>query len=130
MAKQRSQALFLSLLFSLLTLSSCATVTSSTASSTADGIWDFTMSSPFGAVNAVVTLDTSGDTLSGTFDLGNGRLWAIEEGVASTSEITFRIDRDGSPMVYDMSGTVNGRTIVGVARAMGAEAPWSMTRRD
>ncbi|HAT58469.1 MAG TPA: hypothetical protein DCS79_06660 [Gammaproteobacteria bacterium] len=130
MAKQRSQALFLSLLFSLLTLSSCATVTSSTASSTADGIWDFTMSSPFGAVNAVVTLDTSGDTLSGTFDLGNGRLWAIEEGVASTSEVTFRIDRDGSPMVYDMSGTVNGRTIVGVARAMGAEAPWSMTRRD
>jgi len=130
MAKQRSQALFLSLLFSLLTLSSCATVTSSTASSTADGIWDFTMSSPFGAVNAVVTLDTSGDTLSGTFDLGNGRLWAIEEGVASTSEITFRIDRDGSPMVYDMSGTVNGRTIVGVARAMGAEAPWSMKRRD
>jgi hypothetical protein len=130
MAKQRSQALFLSLLFSLLTLSSCATVTSSTASSTADGIWDFTMSSPFGAVNAVVTLDTSGDTLSGTFDLGNGRLWAIEEGVASTSEVTFRIDRDGSPMVYDMSGTVNGRTIVGVARAMGAEAPWSMKRRD
>jgi len=130
MAKQRSQALFLSLLFSLLTLSSCATVTSSTASSTADGIWDFTMSSPFGAVNAVVTLDTSGDTLSGTFDLGNGRLWAIEEGVASTSEVTFRIDRDGSPMVYDMSGTVNGRTIIGVARAMGAEAPWSMTRRD
>jgi hypothetical protein len=130
MAKQRSQALFLSLLFSLLTLSSCATVTSSTASSTADGIWDFTMSSPFGAVNAVVTLDTSGDTLSGTFDLGNGRLWAIEEGVASTSEVTFRIDRDGSPMVYDMSGTVNGRTIVGVARAMGAEAPWSMNRRD
>ena len=130
MAKQRSQALFLSLLFSLLTLSSCATVTSSTASSTADGIWDFTMSSPFGAVNAVVTLDTSGDTLSGTFDLGNGRLWAIEEGVASTSEVTFKIDRDGSPMVYDMSGTVNGRTIVGVARAMGAEAPWSMKRRD
>jgi hypothetical protein len=88
------------------------------------------MSSPFGAVNAVVTLNTSGDALIGTFDLGNGRLWAIEEGVASTNEITFRIDRDNSPMVYDMSGTVNGATIVGIARAMGAEAPWSMTRRD
>ena len=130
MARQRFQALFLSLLFSLLTLSSCATVTPSTAPATADGIWDFSMSSPFGAVNAVVTLDTSGNTLSGTFDFGNGRLWAIEEGVAATNEITFRIDRDGSPMVYDMSGTVNGTTIVGVARAMGAEAPWSMTRRD
>ena len=130
MIRQRFQPLFLSLLFSLSTLSACATSTSSTASPTADGIWDFTMSSPFGAVNAVVTLDTSGDALIRTFDLGNGRLWAIEEGVASTNEITFRIDRDISPMVYDMSGNVNGATIVGIARAMGAEAPWSMTRRD
>ena len=130
MIRQRFQPLFLSLLFSLSTLSACATSTSSTASPTADGIWDFTMSSPFGAVNAVVTLNTSGDALIGTFDLGNGRLWAIEEGVASSNEITFRIDRDNSPMVYDMSGTVNGATIVGIARAMGAEAPWSMTRRD
>ena len=103
MVRQRFQPLFLSLLFLLSTLSACATSTSSTASPTADGIWDFTMSSPFGAVNAVVTLDTSGDALVGTFDLGNGRLWAIEEGVASTNEITFRIDRDGSPMVYDLS---------------------------
>ena len=130
MVRQRFQPLFLSLLFLLSTLSACATSTSSTASPTADGIWDFTMSSPFGAVNAVVTLDTSGDALVGTFDLGNGRLWAIEEGVASTNEITFRIDRDGSPMVYDMSGTVNDPTITGIARAMGTEAPWSMTRKD
>ena len=130
MVRQRFQPLFLSLLFPLSTLTAYATGTPSTASLTADGIWDFTMSSPFGAVNAVVTLDTSGDALVGTFDLGNGRLWAIEEGVASTNEITFRIDRDGSPMVYDMSGTVNGATIVGIARAMGAEAPWSMTRKD
>ena len=130
MFRQRFQPLFLSLLFSLSTLSACATSTSSTASPTADGIWDFTMSSPFGAVNAVVTLDTSGDALVGTFDLGNGRLWAIEEGVASTNEITFRIDRDGSPMVYDMSGTVNDPTITGIARAMGTEAPWSMTRKN
>ena len=130
MVRQRFQPLFLSLLFLLSTLSACATSTSSTASPTADGIWDFTMSSPFGAVNAVVTLDTSGDALVGTFDLGNGRLWAIEEGVASTNEITFRIDRDGSPMVYDMSGTVNDPTIIGIARAMGTEAPWSMTRKD
>ena len=130
MVRQRFQALFLSLLFPLSTLTACAIGTTSTASLTADGIWDFTMSSPFGAVNAVVTLDTSGDVLIGTFDLGNGRLWPIEEGVASPNEITFKIDRDGSPMVYEMSGTVNGATIDGIARAMGAEAPWSMTRKD
>ena len=130
MVRQRFQSLFLSLLLPLSTLTACATGTSSTASLTADGIWDFTMSSPFGAVNAVVTLDTSGDVLIGTFDLDNGRLWPIEEGVASPNEITFKIDRDGSPMVYEMSGTVNGATIDGIARAMGAEAPWSMTRKD
>ena len=118
------------LLFSFLALSACSIGTPSPAPPTADGTWDFTMSSPFGAVNAVVTLNTLGDFLSGTFDLGNGRLWAIEEGVASTNEITFRIDRDGSPMVYDMSGTVSDATITGIARAMGAEAPWSMTRKD
>ena len=130
MVRQRFQALFLSLLFPLSTLTACAIGTPATASLTADGIWDFTMSSPFGAVNAVVTLDTSGDVLIGTFDLGNDRLWSIEEGVASSNEITFKIDRDGSPMVYEMSGTVNGATIDGIARAMGAEAPWSMTRKD
>ena len=130
MLRQCFQPFFLSLLLPLSTLTACATGTSSTASLTADGIWDFTMSSPFGAVNAVVTLDTSGDALVGTFDLGNGRLWAIEEGVASSNEIIFKIDRDGSPMVYEMSGTVNGATIVGIARAMGTEAPWSMTRKD
>ena len=119
------------LLFSLLVLSACShRPPLLPAPPTADGTWDFTMSSPFGAVNAVVTLNTLGDSLSGTFDLGNGRFWPIEDGVVSSNEIAFRVDRDGSPMVYDMSGTVNDATITGIARAMGAEAPWSMTRKD
>ena len=118
------------LLFSFLALSACSIGNPSPAPPTADGTWDFTMSSPFGAVNAVVTLSALGDVLSGTFDLGNGRFWPIEDGVVSSNEIAFKVDRDGSPMVYDMSGTVNGATIVGIARAMGAEAPWSMTRKD
>ena len=65
------------LLFSFLALSACSIGTPSPAPPTADGTWDFTMSSPFGAVNAVVTLNTLGDSLSGTFDLGNGRFWPI-----------------------------------------------------
>ena len=118
------------LLFSFLALSACSIGNPSPAPPTADGTWDFTMSSPFGAVNAVVTLSALGDVLSGTFDLGNGRFWPIEDGVVSSNEIAFKVDRDGSPMVYDMSGTVNDATITGIARAMGAEAPWSMTRKD
>ena len=118
------------LLFSFLALSACSIGTPSLAPPAADGTWDFTMSSPFGAINAVVTLNTLGDFLSGTFDLGNGRVWPIEDGVVSSNEIAFKVDRDGSPMVYDMSGTVNDPTITGIARAMGTEATWSMTRKD
>jgi hypothetical protein len=71
---------------------------------------------------------TDGDTLTGSFDLGNGRTWAIEDGVANGNEISFRIDRDGSPMVYEMSATVEGDSVSGTASAMGTEVPWSMTR--
>lgn len=119
---------FTTLMFALLaTLSSCATAQSG---SPADGTWDFTMSSPFGAVNATVTMSTSGGELSGSFDLGEGRTWPIEEGTVSGNEISFRIDRDGSPLVYTMTAVIDGDSANGSARAMAMEVPWSMTRRS
>ena len=108
-------------------LSSCA---ANPSSSPADGSWNFTMSSPFGALNAAVIMTTDGGTLVGSFDLGDGRIWPIEDGVADGSEISFRLDRDGSPMVYDMSATVEGDSVNGSASAMGTEVPWTMTRRS
>ena len=113
------------LLTLLATLASCA---AGPTASPVDGTWDFTMSSPFGAVNATVMMATDGNMLTGTFDLGGGRTWAIEEGVANGNEVSFKIDRDGSPMVYAMSATVDGDNVTGVASAMGAEVPWTMTR--
>jgi hypothetical protein len=113
------------LLTLLTTLASCA---AGPAASPVDGTWDFTMSSPFGAVNATVMMATDGNTLTGTFDLGGGRTWAIEEGVANGNEVSFKIDRDGSPMVYEMSAIVDGDSATGVAGAMGTEVPWTMTR--
>ena len=113
------------LLTLLTTLASCA---AGPAASPVDGTWDFTMSSPFGAVNATVMMTTDGNTLTGTFDLGGGRTWAIEEGVANGNEVSFKIDRDGSPMVYEMSAIVDGDSATGVAGAMGTEVPWTMTR--
>ena len=88
------------------------------------------MSSPFGALNATVIMTTDGNTLTGSVDLGGGRIWPIEDGVANGNEISFRIDRDGSPMVYNMSATVDGDSVSGSASAMGTEVPWSMTRRS
>jgi len=106
-------------------LQACA---ASPSPNVAHGNWDFSMSSPFGTVTADVVLVTSGDTLTGSFDLGNGRVWPIENGTVSGNTIAFSVDRDGSPMVYQMSATIEGDTASGVAAAMGTEAAWSMTR--
>lgn len=124
--KKRSYPAILALTL-LAVMTACTT---SPATSPVDGTWDFTMSSPFGAVNATVRMATDGDSLTGTFDLGNGRSWPIEAGVANGGEISFRIDRDGSPMVYEMSASVEGDAAAGTASAMGAEVPWTMTRRS
>ena len=113
------------LLCFLAILPACATGPSASA---VDGVWDFRMSSPFGAVNATVTMNANGNNLTGNFDLGNGRVWEIENGVANGNEISFRIDRDGSPMVYDMTAVVEGDSVSGTASAMGMEVPWTMTR--
>ena len=116
------------LVLTLLTvLSSCA---ANPSSSPVDGSWDFTMSSPFGTLNATVIMAAESGTLIGSFDLGDGRIWPIEGGVADGDEISFRLDRDGSPMVYAMSATVEGDSVNGSASAMGTEVPWEMTRRN
>ena len=125
MNRNSYSALFVSTILILLT--SCST---NASLSPADGTWDFSMSSPFGALTATVIMTAEGDTLTGSFDLGDGRTWPIDEGVADGNEISFRLDRDGSPMVYDMSATVDGDSIIGNASAMGTEVPWEMTRRS
>ena len=109
----------------LILLSSCATNPSSCV---ADETWDFTMSSPFAALTATVIMAAQGDTLTGSFDLGDGRTWPIDEDLAEGNEISLRLDRDGSPMAYGMSATIEGDSISG--NAMGTEAPWTMTRRS
>ena len=69
-----------------------------------------------------------GDTLTGSFDLGDARTWPIDEDLAEGNEISLRLDRDGSPMAYGMLATIEGDSISG--NAMGTEAPWTMTRRS
>jgi hypothetical protein len=120
--------LFPALLLTVIaTLASCA---AGPTGSPADGTWNFAMSSPMGSVNATVMIVTSENSLSGSFDLGNGRTWAIEDGMINGNEISFKIDRDGSPMIYEMSATIIGNDATGTASAMGAEVPWTMTRQS
>ena len=94
----------------------------SVAQSPADGTWVFSMQSPMGAVD--------GATLTGEFDLGNGRKWPIEGGTIEGNKIAFSITRDGASMTYVMSGNIDGGTIAGLAEAMGTTAEWSMSRSN
>ena len=114
--------------FAIAALSACSSTNE--VGSPVDGDWLFTMSSPFGELNAEVTMQAAGDNLQGAFDLGGGRVWAMENGAVSGSMISFSLDRDGSPMVYEMSGTVSSTTVEGSAKAMGTEVPWRMAKKN
>ncbi|MDP2282797.1 MAG: hypothetical protein Q8L06_01560 [Pseudohongiella sp.] len=100
------------------------------AQSEVDGIWNFTMTSPMGSVNAKVVMITDGSSLTGEFDLGEGRKWPIQGGSVNGNNVNFSITRDGAAMTYVMSGTVDGDAAKGVANAMGSTVEWSMTRAD
>jgi hypothetical protein len=95
-----------------------------------DGLWKFSMSSPFGQVSADVVLKTEGSLLTGEFDLGGGRKWPIEQGGVSGNTINFRITRDGANVTYIMNADVNGNHAVGTASAMGSTSNWSMSRAE
>lgn len=100
------------------------------AQSQVDGTWDFSMNSPMGSASAKVIMKSEGSRLTGEFDLGGGRKWPIEDGTIDGSNIAFSITRDGASMTYEMSGTIEGDSIKGVASAMGTTIDWSMTREN
>jgi hypothetical protein len=74
-------------------------------------------------------MQAAGSQISGTFDLGGGRIWPIQNGSIADNQLSFSLSRDGSPMVYEMSGVVDGGSVSGLAKAMGIEAPWEMTKK-
>ena len=101
------------------------------AESPAAGAWKFVMNSPMGTVEATVDLKVDGEKLTGSFDLGGGRVWPIESGSIKGDALTFVITRNrpsGGSMAYEMKGTVKGDTISGDATAMSNTVEWSMVR--
>ena len=114
----------------LLTAFLCFFVSTCYADSKIKGDWLFSMESPFGSVEASVKLIESSNVLTGTFDLGNGRVLTIQKGVVDKMDITFQISRENSDLIYDMAGTVRGNSIEGKATAMGSTMDWIMKRVD
>ena len=113
------------LMLSLVVMTGCATTTPPPP---AAGLWDFTLNSQMGSVNAKVTMVVEDSVLTGQFDLGGGRTWPIEEGTVDGDSIAFKLNRDGAQMTYEMTGNVEGDSITGVAAAMGSTVEWTMSR--
>jgi len=115
----------------LIALFLACVVTVAGAQSPADGAWTFSMSSPMGNVDAAVQLKAEGETLTGSFDLGGGRVWKVQKGTLKGNDIAFVLERDrpsGGSMTYDMKGTIKGDAITGTATAMDNSVAWSMAR--
>jgi hypothetical protein len=76
-----------------------------------DGKWTVTTQGRNGDQTQTLTLTSSGMTLKGSLDAGNGMPTDITEGMVMDSGVTFkvtRMGRDGTPQVTTYKGTLSG----------------------
>jgi hypothetical protein len=79
----------------------------------ADGSWNVTINSPMGAQEAVVTLVTDGNTLSGNMAGAQGTQ-EFSGGTVDGDAVAFGIDMTKPmPMKLEVTGTVSGDSIEG-----------------
>jgi hypothetical protein len=74
-----------------------------------DGKWTVTTQGRQGDQVQTLTITSSGMTLKGTFDTGNGMPVEITEGMIHDADVTFKISRagrDGTPQVISYKGTL------------------------
>ena len=94
-----------------------------------DGAWNVTVNSPMGSQDAVLTLVTDGDRLSGKFDGPQG-IQEFEGGSANGNSLSWKL-KVTQPMAMDLDFTaeVEGDSISGNVK-LGAfgDAPFSGMR--
>ncbi|MDG1204725.1 MAG: hypothetical protein P8N51_05075 [Pseudomonadales bacterium] len=79
----------------------------------ADGDWKVTVKSPMGSQDATLTLDSSGDSLSGKF-VGPQGEQTFDGGVADGNQLSWNIKMtQPMPMNLDFLAQVEGDTIDG-----------------
>lgn len=120
--------------YALLALASVAALV---AADSIAGEWKYTMPGPGGEpVTSRLVLETSGETLTGTFHFSESRKLTIENGTFDGKTLKFVVKRDrpqGGTIVYHMQGTVDGSKIKGTVETdMGgqkANSEWSAERQ-
>ncbi|MAW99382.1 MAG: hypothetical protein CMN72_06945 [Sphingomonas sp.] len=95
-----------------------------------DGSWDTVTKTPMGDQKAVMTVNSSGDSFTGTFsgDMGETE---IEDGKVDGDTLTFKISiKSPMPMTLDGEATVDGDAMTGTVKAGAFGAfPMSGTRK-
>lgn len=80
----------------------------------ADGKWQLTINTPFGAQQSVLNISTSGASLSGTQSAASGDEKPIEEGKISGDQISWKASiSKPMAMTLEFSATVQGDSMTG-----------------
>jgi hypothetical protein len=95
-----------------------------------DGTWKLVVSTPMGAQESTLVIQSSGGTLTGTQSAGAGDGRPIDEGTVDGNDITWKASiTKPMPMTLEFSGTVDGDTISGnVKLGMFGSASFSGSR--
>lgn len=81
----------------------------------ADGTWNLTMQTPMGERRSMLTLSTSGGTLTGKQE-AEGNTTDIAEGTVNGNEVSWRVSiTNPMPLTLTFTGTVEGNTMNGNA---------------
>ena len=95
-----------------------------------DGTWKLVVSTPMGAQESTLVIQSSGGTLSGTQSAGSGDGKPIDEGTVDGNDITWKASiTKPMPMTLEFSGTVDGDSLSGsVKLGMFGSASFTGTR--
>ena len=111
------------------TTSSTTTSTTTTAAADATGTWKTTFNTQQGATPATVTLQKSGDKLTGTVSSQQGEAPVEAQVKDKTLTIWFNFTSNGNQIPIEMVGTLDGDSVKGSLAAAGNPiGDWSATR--
>jgi hypothetical protein len=95
----------------------------------ADGTWNLTLQTPMGERRSVLTLATSGATLTGKQE-AEGNTTDISEGSVNGNEVSWKVSiTNPMPLTLTFNGTVDGNSLNGNAdTGMFGSFPFEGTR--
>ena len=81
-----------------------------------DGQWDCVTKTPMGEQKSVLTVETSGDTFTGS-NLGPAGPMDVLDGKIDGNTLTWKMKLKMPPMTMEASAVVDGDTLTGSAKA-------------